>query len=328
MISARNYAAQAEASLRAHIPDLLRNNLHQEAAIHQAVADLIAKAQHFAMPDNADMFDDQLRGLQGIQPRLPFPLTTVEYRCEDDPNLPPGLVPARKRVVLGMEIKPKDVEWFKSLGVQWPGGVSDSTLLIIGLFTDSDKWRLAPMGWLVAADWSVDGLDEKVAVTYRSLDPKLDSIPQEGVAGKMVVLRREIADQMIAELGAENGLKHMAHDIGGEVRALMEFCEACACSNIKPDILVPANINKNARRLRDGKLPIYETKVLSVDMGQDEPRDRYQRIDGVPTRSGPRLHLRRGHVRRLSDDKRIWINSMTVGKAERGKIDKQYKVGV
>ena len=64
LISARNYAAQAEAGLRkwARAPANYKNR-DFDVFFAELAAGIIKNAVHFAIPDNGEIFDDDLKGL-------------------------------------------------------------------------------------------------------------------------------------------------------------------------------------------------------------------------------------------------------------------------
>jgi hypothetical protein len=64
--------------------------------------------------------------------------------------------------------------------------------------------------------------------------------------------------------GFDQTFRESLHDIGGEVRAVLELCEALACSNVKIDTIQHENKKANAKRAKNGKIPIYATKTLSL----------------------------------------------------------------
>lgn len=92
------------------------------------------------------------------------------------------------------------------------------------------------------------------------------------------------------------------------------------CSNVATsDIPAPASLNK--KRARAGKLPLFEYKTLVVKL--DEKHNPGIALGG--THSSPRLHLRRGHVRRLDSGRRVWVQSCVVG-SKHGIIVKDYRI--
>jgi hypothetical protein len=93
-----------------------------------------------------------------------------------------------------------------------------------------------------------------------------------------------------------------------------------ACSNAEIST-EPNNREKlNAKRLKKGKPPFYSYKVLTIAQN-----------DGSSSRGitgngrSPRVHLRRGHIRRLAD-RTVWVNSAVVGDKSKGLVNKDYAV--
>lgn len=94
-----------------------------------------------------------------------------------------------------------------------------------------------------------------------------------------------------------------------DVATLLGFCNALACSNVRTERSEPKKFGKKIK----AALPFDAYHVLTIDvLGQAGGRTGL----GGPHRS-PREHLRRGHIRRLADGRRIWVNA-TVVAAGRG----------
>lgn len=102
------------------------------------------------------------------------------------------------------------------------------------------------------------------------------------------------------------------------LKVFMCFLNALACSNVRIERSEPKNAGKKIK----AALPFDTYHVLTIDVGR-------QQKSGGGTADGsnrhPREHLRRGHIRRLEDGRRIWVNA-TVVAAGRGvaKIEKDY----
>jgi len=105
-------------------------------------------------------------------------------------------------------------------------------------------------------------------------------------------------------------------------RSVLELIEALSCNNVASEIVERVDPAVNARRRRQGKLPMYQTHVLVVKVG-----DVVHAI-GAPVgdRNGPREHLRRGHVRRLPDGRKTWVQACVVGSRAMGMIRKSVYV--
>jgi hypothetical protein len=92
------------------------------------------------------------------------------------------------------------------------------------------------------------------------------------------------------------------------------------CSNVaRIDNLPPEALNR--KRLKAGKLPLYTYKTLHVLSGR-ETSGKHDSQDS--DRNSPRLHLRRGHVRRIGESRMVWVQSCLVGDPQRGRIDNAY----
>ena len=107
-------------------------------------------------------------------------------------------------------------------------------------------------------------------------------------------------------------------------RSVLELVEALSCANVAAEIVERINPAVNARRRRQGKLALYEVHRLVVKVG-----DAVHAI-GAPVgdRNGPREHLRRGHIRRLPDGRKTWVQACVVGSRALGVIRKTYAVEV
>lgn len=105
-------------------------------------------------------------------------------------------------------------------------------------------------------------------------------------------------------------------DYSDEVGALLCFLNVMNCSNVHVDRSEPKHAKKHVKTA----LPFDTYHILTI---------------GTPVQSGtvsisggsrfPREHLRRGHIRRLSDGRTIWINATVVAAGRgAGKVTKDY----
>lgn len=92
------------------------------------------------------------------------------------------------------------------------------------------------------------------------------------------------------------------------------------CSNVTTiDHEPPAALNK--KRVARGKLPIHSHKTLVLVI--DQPKTQGPCLGG--THASPRVHLRRGHIRRLDEQRRVWVQPCVVGSAH-GIVTKDYRI--
>lgn len=76
----------------------------------------------------------------------------------------------------------------------------------------------------------------------------------------------------------------------------------------------------NKRKIAAGKTPSYDWHTVIIE--PQKPRG--PSLGG--THASPRLHDRRGHIRRLSSGKNVWVKPCKVGDASKGAVFKDYEV--
>lgn len=104
------------------------------------------------------------------------------------------------------------------------------------------------------------------------------------------------------------------------LEVILQFLAAMNCSNaeIIDDVKPDERLNKS--RIRKGKTPMFEYKVLTIRT----QRNGLSNLIGG-NHASPRVHLRRGHIRKLNN-KTVWVNACVVGDKTKGIIDKEYLV--
>lgn len=105
---------------------------------------------------------------------------------------------------------------------------------------------------------------------------------------------------------------------------LMEFLNVLQCRNVHIEQL-PAR-QKTVHRKHE-ILPFDSYHILTVNSVSKKSLDHAGHGCRVQDRHSPREHLRRGHIRRLADGRRLWINAMVVAAGNQGgKIHKDYRL--
>lgn len=112
--------------------------------------------------------------------------------------------------------------------------------------------------------------------------------------------------------------------------ALLKICvlffSIMACANVERR-LQKADVAHNARRARRNRLPIFDYWTLHINLGRKQAGSTpYQ----GGTHASPRVHLRRGHIRRLPSGVNIWVQACVVAWRPDGPggILKDYRVEV
>ena len=305
MITAKNYAAQAEVGLIKHIHYLTTEESERVADIGyvKEVLMYLHSAVKFAMPDNGMVLDDGLKGIVGYEVRLPYPSITLEYYCSDDypkkissvPKCPPNSSELAHRMSNSNSMANKCVLVC----------IDNPDLDFIEIF------RVLPVGEY----W-------KVGIFCTAL-PKVGHTEIAKGGGTTVtsntrgfyeaVMKQKNPDKYVIDMGRSMSLS--------DAWVVLEFLEALTCTNIEQSIYQPAS-PKNAQRIKSHKAPIYETRCLTLKTTKKES---FGGGDGASSHKSPKQHLRRGHIRRLEKGN-IWVNSCVVGDASNGIIDKCYKI--
>ena len=76
----------------------------------------------------------------------------------------------------------------------------------------------------------------------------------------------------------------------------------------------------NRRKIAAGKPPLYEWRTVVI-----EPVQARREHQGG-THASPRLHDRRGHLRRLRSGKNVWVRECKVGNASKGVVFHDYQI--
>lgn len=108
-------------------------------------------------------------------------------------------------------------------------------------------------------------------------------------------------------------------DFADEVGSLMNFLNILQCSNVHVERSEPKRAGKKIK----AALQFDTYHLLTIDIPSVASGDR----QGPGTHRSPREHLRRGHIRRLSDGRRIWVNAAVVGGGKgAGIVTKDYAI--
>lgn len=318
MAQALNYAAQAHRGLIAWANSCPASVESDKNAVLR-FAEAISQAVHFSIPDGGVLFDDGLKGIIGEIVRLPYQQITIEYHVPLGELTEKAPYHSPKRLVFATELSRDQA---KSLLANEGDKFRDLVIsdVVIFVFVASEvrgKWHPMPLGWLVnTSAWEANGV-VNIDLRERGYKSRVAGIPYPTCP--------VIASKLVNDLGKQAALESMMHDISAEVVALFEFLEAMACSNVRATPIQKANSSVNARRVKQGKLPIWEIKTLTIDV----PGRNGSARTGIPLesegRNSPREHLRRGHVR-IMGEKRIWVQSCVVSAGNTGAVAKTYRV--
>jgi hypothetical protein len=327
---ALNYSTQAVESLEESASNFLPD-MPQTARNIRNVANLLRQAVKFVLPDNGELFDDQLRALPAVF-RLPYPITAAEFEVTtndigDGPLATRGvdLDRSSKRIALAVEICAENFDQFSWMlsHEKWNLLVEDGAIAIIPVYFIAEKeiWAIPPLGLVIPSRKS----EPKKSFVQNTREMYEGNLPK-GV--KPLPLEAHTTDLMPEQASAieqEGGLSLVfataQQDCHDECIAIMGLIEVLSCVNVQMETLsAPRFIN--AKRLAKSKVPFFEFKVLTLDLDE-----KAKSLSPNPkgTHSSPRVHLRRGHIRRLPD-RSIFVRAAVVGDKGRGAVMKEYAI--
>lgn len=124
----------------------------------------------------------------------------------------------------------------------------------------------------------------------------------------------------LANTAGEETSKHVLMQ---SIEILFSFLAALCCSNSDATTEIKVDEKLNKSRIKKGKVPYFSYKILTINTNKNAVVSAESTHKG--NHASPRVHLRRGHIRRLPD-KTVWVNACTVGNKAIGVIEKTYKV--
>ena len=345
-MEALNYASQAIEDISSRLAVDVDFSLPPgDRVLHEAVACWLRRAVKFLLPDNGDLLGmrETFAPLPLLVVRPPFPVSVLEYQSvmgEHDLRDPSAVFFPARRLVLVLDCSDERV--FAEVDQAFEGGargVSSDGMLILPI---NDCSRSGQEG--LSVNWVINWFAVFFPYGQEGEESTLDEIVAEGNAGWLAVnkgivpKKREMSLQryrwnpvlsgvmgrMVSQRFASPGERSEAFDLDAtnEVRATIEMCVALACSNVSSSAALPAPEKLNKKRLKKGREPLFEYHVLSVDTHAANSAG-----GGAGEGGGSvRPHLRRGHIRRLRDDKIVWVNMAMVNAAKKGFVAKDYRV--
>lgn len=114
----------------------------------------------------------------------------------------------------------------------------------------------------------------------------------------------------------------IGHNFAAHARGpVFSFLSAMNCCNVER-IEEKAPPKLNTARAKRSKMPLFSTWTLNINLAH--PGSSSSKSNG--THASPRVHLRRGHVRRYQSGLWVWVQPCVVGNKALGLIHKDYAV--
>ncbi len=297
MITAKNYAAKAQRDMYSVIKHFERRGWEVDAGSLSMIVNSIDEAVHFSLPEKGVLFQTDLRSISDQHIRLPFPKVTLEFDLPVD-NF------GSKCVIVAQEVNKTELQDYRKLNID-----SDIVILVITIAynTNFNQWATLPYCYAIPSSWN-DSVDDGDPLSFKPI---------------CLTMLPNMEKELITQTGNGERLSRAFANYNSGI--VLGFIEALSCSNITFEPINKINPLKNEKRVKSGKLPIFETNVLTIKT----PLNRKVTNNDTTglTKNSPREHLRRGHIRRLDENRKIWVNACVVNAGSKnGKIVKSYNI--
>lgn len=331
-IRALNYSAHAIDDLR-RIEARIRDSWPSSSRAMRRVIDMLRDSVKFLLPNCAELIDpDELRQAHLDLLHLPFPLVAFEAPWETNDRLAQigdfPQTPATKRIALCWEVRPEYevVPGLNDILTRFP----ERGVFVLPIFwaPATGEWMVAMGGQIVpyGNTMTTGHVGERLPASEIAMKAMADS-GRLGKAGKAFsaepfCLLREPFELAIESYGSvEKAFAQVILDAGDEVQTLVQACSVLNCANVTTaELAAPEALNKK-RRAND-KQPFFSYKLLQLS--EDRQVAKGSGISAGGGHASPRMHLRRGHLRRL-EGRVIWVRpAMINAAATHGVVAKAY----
>lgn len=272
--------------------------------------DRMRGAVKFSLPENGEMITDAMNVSGDVLSvfKLPFQKILIEYDISIPSRMTDNSNDATRAITLATEVG-DGRSFLRSLGVKSDIVDGDAFVMYSICYVPKLKsW--APSSGFVLVPYGQDG----------------SSAPKgfNKMSGVFIPIAGMLSRLEIDHLGGLTAWqKKIAADYYVDSSAVLNVALCSMCSNVKHRIVKPSVVS-NKIKVRSGKEPVHEYRILQIKRATNKA--------GLPcensSRVSPKMHLRRGHIRRHPAGKFIWVNPAVVGSAESGFVSKSYAIGV
>lgn len=332
-IQTLNYCTHAIEDLLG-VESALREGAPASAHALRGVIGLLRRSVKFILPNCCNLLDpEQMRQSHLDLMHLPFPCVAFEAPWEGDHEGPEYLgefrqSKASKRIALCWEAT-RDHELVPGLN-EILDVFPDGGVFVLPIYWGPafGQWTMAFGGTFIPFGGTVTRmvLDTTLPATHIAHTAMLESGQSKADAlsfrAEPFVLMPEFFDHAVATYGShEKALAQIIMDSHDETMVLIQACSVLNCANVTTaEMVAPLALNK--KRHAKGKEPFFAYKVLQLS----PERNAVGKRGTTGEHASPKMHLRRGHLRRL-DTKTIWVRPAMVNPGSaRGVIQKDYRL--
>lgn len=328
-----NYCAHAIEDLR-ELEAAIRGTAPESARVLRRLIDMLGHSVKFILPNGCNLIDqDELRQAHLDLTRLPFPCVAFEAPWEKDGGIEQlgefEQTPATKRIALCWEARP-EYELLPGLNrilEAFPGG--GAFILPIYWGPEHQLWTVGLGGTFLPYENAIqDSSIEEALPASRiahaaTVEAGLAKPKAKHFRAEPFYALPEFYEKTLAAYGGnrEKAFAQIMLDSRDETMMLVQVCSVINCANVTTaDVSASTALNK--KRQAKGKQPFFSYKVLQLS---DERREAGKSGAGG-NHASPRMHLRRGHLRRL-ESKVVWVRpAMVNAGSNTGVVLKDYAV--
>lgn len=309
----------------------------QSAQAMLRVIDLLKLSVKFILPNRCNLVEpDEIRQAHLDLARLPFPCVAFEVPYEQEDGLSPlpdiaGLQqqPATRRIALCWEPDPAYElhPGMNDILQRFPEG---GAFIVPVYWTPVDrKWNL-PLGGTFHPyknELREYGPEEVLSGSNIANEARAEAgmrmIRSKQIRTEPFVLLPELFEmnlEMVHHGDRDKAVAQILLDTYDEDSFMLQACSVINCANVTTAAVNPKAAQNMKRRAR-GKQPFFSYKVLQL---MEERREAGPSLGGH--HASPRMHLRRGHLRRL-ESKTVWVKATMVNaRSSEGVVVKDYAV--
>ena len=310
-----NYCTHASENMQALDTAITQNKKTAKGIIASAMEciELMERAEKFILPNWGKIFDDEeMKVCNDIEVavRLPYPIVAIEYYCPyDDPRCEPmlsGELKASKRIALCVEteVLKEHTSLLKHMHECHNKDVDGFYVYPVSYADALKVWTPPPAAFFFARTGHI----------------KIRDLKKHGDLAMM-----PLGIDTYSFFPPEERKYRAQRDCSDEAWSLIHMLAALSVDKGRYETL-PAPVRLNKKRAKKDRVPMFEYKVLDIvaDIMAAQPSESKPHQGG--THASPRMHKRRGHVRRLRSGRTTWVRNMIVGKPTAGAVEKEYSV--
>lgn len=332
-IQALNYCAHAIEDLK-ETATAMRDIAPQSAYAMLRLVEMLKTSIKFILPNCGHLLDIKEVSQSNLDLiRLPYSCVAFEAPWVKEEEGPQWIgdyqqTPATKRIALCWEASEQHelMPGLNSILDSFP----DGGVFVTSLYWDqvSSKWAVTMGGSFIPYNNSVSEMtrSNSMEATRLAYAKELESLGSgksfKQFKAEPFILLHEVFQEAMATYGSkEKAFGQIVLDSHDEVMVLMQACNVINCANITTAD-VPASTALNKKRQANGKQPFFSYKVLQLS----EDRRGFGGMTTGGNHHSPRMHLRRGHLRRL-ESKVVWVRPAVINAGSNdGVVVKDYAV--